>query len=136
MKEYVLWLAAVLLIILTNGCGQGGPANRSKAVEFGELVSNPQKYHGKDVCTEGVYVSAFEISALGASTYQRGSAVYLTEPAIWIGRGTSKSIRGNSAPGDGEQGTMAMDPSPPPAQTASRSPLPESQYQRSLSGRE
>ncbi|TEU13977.1 MAG: MFS transporter [Anaerolineales bacterium] len=56
--------------------------------------------------------------------------------AIWVGRGTSKSIRGNGAPGDGEQGTMAMDPSPPAAQTAAQSPLPKSQYHRSLNGRE
>lgn len=33
--------------------------------------------------------------------------------AIWVGWRTSKSIRGNGTPGDGEQGTVAPDPSPP-----------------------
>jgi hypothetical protein len=75
-------LAAFLLINFINGCGQG----HGKMIEFSDLVSNPQKYQGKNICTEGVYISGFEASALGASTYQRGSAVYLTEPTIWIER--------------------------------------------------
>jgi hypothetical protein len=82
IKKRILLLAAFLLIISINGCSQG----HGKMIEFGDLVSNPQKSQGKNICTEGVYVSGFEVSALGSSTYQRGSAVYLTEPAIWIER--------------------------------------------------
>ena len=53
-------------------------------VPFEELVSNPERYHGRRVCTEGIYVTGFEVNALGASLRREGEAVYLTEPAIWL----------------------------------------------------
>lgn len=83
----------ILVVVWLTGCTNPTvtptwsvtPALTTQAhVEFRDLVSNPQRYDGKSLCTNGVYVSGFEASALGASTYQRGSAVYLTEPAIWV----------------------------------------------------
>jgi hypothetical protein len=53
-------------------------------VPFEELVSNPERYHGRRVCTEGIYVTGFEVNALGASLRRDGEAVYLTEPVIWL----------------------------------------------------
>jgi hypothetical protein len=78
-------VALLLLVAVLSGCGRGITGGDGTFVEFGELVATPQRYHGRQICTAGVYVLGFETSALGASTYQRGSAIYLTEPAIWVG---------------------------------------------------
>lgn len=67
-----------------SGCDQSRKASHIELIEFSDLVSNPHNYHGKNICAEGAYLLGFEVSALGASTYQQGSAVYLTEPVIWI----------------------------------------------------
>ncbi len=40
------------------------------------------------VRVEGWYVDAFETSAMARGTEERGNAVYLTEPAIWVDRAT------------------------------------------------
>jgi hypothetical protein len=53
-------------------------------VPLEHLFANPERYNGKTICTEGVYVSAFETSALGASTYRQGDSEYLTRPSIWV----------------------------------------------------
>jgi hypothetical protein len=53
-------------------------------VTLEELFANPERYNGRTVRTEGICVSGFEVSGLGASTYNRGDAVSLTEPAIWV----------------------------------------------------
>jgi hypothetical protein len=71
-------VTAILLALLVNGCLQ------TMEVDISDLLSNPERYQGREICTEGVYVSGFEVSALGASTYQVGGAVHLAEPAIWI----------------------------------------------------
>ena len=76
---------ALLLALLINGCIQ------SMKVDISDLLSNPERYQGREICTEGIYVSGFEASAVGASTYQVGGAVYLTEPAIWIERADIRS---------------------------------------------
>lgn len=55
-----------------------------KNVAFSELISNPQKYNGKHVCTEGVYLSSFEVSVLGAEISGQGINMQLVEPTIWI----------------------------------------------------
>lgn len=78
-------LVALLLALLINGCMQ------SMKVNIDDLLSNPERYHGRQICTEGIYVSGFEVSAVGASPYQVGGAVYLTEPAIWIERADIRS---------------------------------------------
>lgn len=74
-----------------GGCpGEGeGPdlkeyPDRLGYVPLEELFANPERYSGRTVRTEGIYVSGFEASGLGTSTYNRGDAVYLTEPAIWV----------------------------------------------------
>jgi hypothetical protein len=53
-------------------------------VPFDDLVSNPERYHGRRVCTEGIHATGFEVNPLGASLRREGEAVYLTEPAIWL----------------------------------------------------
>jgi len=53
-------------------------------VPFDDLVSNPERYHGRRVCTEGIHATGFEVNALAASLRREGEAVYLTEPAIWL----------------------------------------------------
>ena len=79
-SRWHLKLVVAAALLAAYGCGDGGPPS----VEFRELVSHPDAHNGKTVCPEGTYAGGFEVSALGESTYQRGSAVYLTEPAVWI----------------------------------------------------
>ena len=77
MKNKLLVLLIVIGILI-SGCIKG------KFVSFNNLISNPQNYNGKNICTKGTYVSAFETSSLGESTYQKGDVTYLSEPVIWI----------------------------------------------------
>jgi len=79
-------IASSLLLVLAalSGCGGETTGGADRFVEFAELVTNAQSYHGEELCTAGVYVLGFETSALGASTYERGSAIYLTEPSVWV----------------------------------------------------
>jgi len=79
-----LVITLLLFMALLSGCGRDTTVDAERFVDFGELVTNPQSYHGRQICTAGVYILGFETSALGASTYQRGSAIYITEPAIWV----------------------------------------------------
>lgn len=48
------------------------------------LTASPDDYAGMWVCTEGVHVSGFEVSALGSSTYEEDGAIQLTDPVIWL----------------------------------------------------
>jgi hypothetical protein len=80
VRKGILWSILVLLVILLGSCTQAHP----KSIVFGDLVSNSDRYHGKNVCAEGICVSGFETSALGASTYRDRDVVYLAEPAIWL----------------------------------------------------
>lgn len=80
IKKELLVAVGLILTLLISGCV------RSMESDIDDLLSSPQSYQGEEICTEGVYASGFEINALGASTYQRGDAVYLTEPAIWLER--------------------------------------------------
>ena len=66
------------LALLITGCV------KSIEVDIDDLQSDPRSYQNKEVCTEGIYASGFEVNALAASTYREGDAVYLTQPAIWI----------------------------------------------------
>ncbi|MBX7234580.1 MAG: hypothetical protein K1X65_09370 [Caldilineales bacterium] len=83
------------LIILLGACAAPPtqpPATPTPAspptadVPFGDLMTAPATYAGQDICTNGVYLSSFEVEALGQDTVERDGALYLTEPAIWLER--------------------------------------------------
>lgn len=78
MRQEVPIVIGLVLTVLTTSCVQ------SMKVDIDELLSNAQSYQGKEICTEGVYASGSEISALGASTHEVAGAIYLTGPTIWI----------------------------------------------------
>lgn len=82
----LLAVAGGLLMLSIGGCTGTSAAGSTSAaaIDFETPVSRPQAYAGRRICAEGIYASGFEISALGRSTYQRGDAIYLTEPTIWI----------------------------------------------------
>jgi hypothetical protein len=88
MKEKPLFSINLLLICCTlASCGVLRSAARSNAminVPLKQLVANPSHYHGKVVCTEGIYLEGFEVSALSVETNNRDGLTYLTEPALWI----------------------------------------------------
>jgi len=78
VNRTTLLLVGFLLALSVNAC------DAQQNVPFEELVSNPKRYHGRRVCTEGIYATGFEVNALGASLRREGEAVYLTEPVIWL----------------------------------------------------
>jgi hypothetical protein len=84
MKRALRDFATLLIILLGVGCQQTPQPPTWRSIDFHELVANPQRYSGSEVCTEGVYATGFETSALGISTYEVGEAVYPSEPTIWI----------------------------------------------------
>ena len=84
MKKAVLAIARLLIILLIGGCLGTPKRTTGEFVEFSELVAHPQRYHGSEICTAGVYALGFETSALGASTHEVDGAVYVSEPTVWI----------------------------------------------------
>lgn len=78
VNRTTLLLVGSVLALSVNAC------DAKKDVPFEELVSNPERYHGRQVCTEGIHATGFEVNALGASVRREGDAVYLTEPVIWL----------------------------------------------------
>jgi hypothetical protein len=54
------------------------------SVPVAELVANPSRYHGQEVCTVGMCVQGFEVSALGVDTQEKDGLTYLTGPLVWI----------------------------------------------------
>jgi hypothetical protein len=83
MKTQLLRMLIPALLFLLSGCQA---LSSTQDVPFNELVSDPDEYSGKQICTEGILVGGFEVSALGADIYKRDGYVYLVEPAIWIER--------------------------------------------------
>jgi hypothetical protein len=83
-KKAVLGFACLLSILFVGGCLETPQPTGARTLEFEELVAHPQRYHGSEICTAGIYASGFETTALGASTYEVDGAVYLSQPAIWI----------------------------------------------------
>jgi hypothetical protein len=73
-----LLLVGFVLALSISAC------DAEQDVPFDDLVSNPERYDGRRVCTEGIHATSFEVNALGASWWRKGEAVYLTEPAIWL----------------------------------------------------
>ncbi len=84
-------LLAATLLAASLSCGRDGQGGEAGEVTIGQLTSSPERYDGKPVRTEGFYLSAFETSALGESTYRQGEVVYLTGPAIWLDPGAIES---------------------------------------------
>ncbi len=84
MKTRRIILANVILLLMVLLVSPSGSTVSPGFVEFDELISDPKHYDGKYICTEGVYVRAFESNALGASTYKVGLSVRLSKPSIWI----------------------------------------------------
>ncbi len=76
--------AMLALSVMLLSCDQGNGSSYAALVPFDRLVANPEHYAGKYVCTEGVHIDGFEVSGLGASTYQKDGYLRLTEPVIWV----------------------------------------------------
>lgn len=99
MKHLLISLLGCF-VILVGACTAPPPATLTPDappttdVGFSELVTNPTTYAGKEVCTRGVYLSSFEVEALGEGTSERDGALYLTEPTIWL---NSADIEADSA---------------------------------------
>ena len=82
MKQPTIIINSIILILLLVACRSRVRATNH--VNFLELISDPIKFSGTNICIEGIYVSGFEVSALGADIYELNGSIYLTEPAIWV----------------------------------------------------
>ena len=82
-KLYVMITMLALSLMLLS-CDEANGSSHAALVPFDRLVANPEHYAGQCVCTKGVHVDGFEISGLGAATYQRDGYQWLTEPVIWL----------------------------------------------------
>lgn len=95
MKHMLVILFAPLVILL-GACAAPPPAAppatptsaalAATDVSFNDLMAMPATYAGKQICTHGVYLSGFEVEALGQDTVERDGVLYLTEPSIWLER--------------------------------------------------
>jgi hypothetical protein len=74
----ILCLVGFAIVLFISGCAT------TQYVPLDELLSSPERYHGKWICTEGIQVTGFEVSALGVQVRREGSAVHLAGPLIWL----------------------------------------------------
>ena len=84
LSKVSMMIIVLVLSVMLLSCDQGNDRSHAALVPFDRLVANPEHYAGQYVCTKGVYVDGFEISGLGAATYQRDGYQWLTEPVIWL----------------------------------------------------
>lgn len=78
MNKVVLLLLGWALGLSITTCAS------SQDVPIAELLSNPDRYNGKRVCTEGIHAAAFELNAMAASVRDHEGATYLSESIIWL----------------------------------------------------
>lgn len=80
----VLKLVLFVSVVILPACAGGSDVG---PVSLSELISQPEKYNGKNVALEAFYFSGFEISviceSLGPSTYGAGRMVPAGE-LIWV----------------------------------------------------
>jgi hypothetical protein len=93
MKTLLFIVSLILLSLIVNGC----PAQlTAPEVPFSSLVSEPERYNGKTVTTEGIYIHGWEWSLLAESITFSGSGDYRhLEPvgqAIWFAGGMPKEV--------------------------------------------
>ncbi len=84
MKKRILIFTGLSLLVLFMAFYTYDIARKPRLVTITDLIYAPEKYDGKSIQTEGIYVSSFEVSALGRLTYKQGDSLFLTEPTIWI----------------------------------------------------
>jgi hypothetical protein len=56
----------------------------SQDVPIDELLSNPDRYNDRRVCTKGIHAEAFELNAMAASVRDHEGATYLSGAIIWL----------------------------------------------------
>lgn len=78
MIKATLCVVGAAIVICASAC------TTVKDVPLDELLSSPDRYDGKWICTEGIQATGFEVNALGAQLRRQGSEVYLAGPLIWL----------------------------------------------------
>ena len=84
MTTKIFWIiAGILLLALSLTAARRSEHLKLQSVSLIQLLSTPEKYHGKYVSVEGFYHREFESSGLYIC---REHAVYsLLQSAIWVG---------------------------------------------------
>jgi len=93
--KYFLSLCVLLSVVgLVISCS-GSKTTKAQAVNFDQLLANPDKYNGKYVTIEGIYFHGFEVIVLSEelkySGYVQGHLVPKGK-IIWIEGGIPESI--------------------------------------------
>jgi hypothetical protein len=94
MKAISLFsILIVVLLFLSGGCSAASKAT----VTFDELISNAEKYNGKTVTVDGIYVSSFEATVLAGNIQftPNGESEELTTvgSAIWFAGFLPQEVR-------------------------------------------
>jgi hypothetical protein len=92
MKRYLLTLLILSsLITPLAGCASGQPVK----VAFSDLISNPERYDGKEIIIEGYWFDGFEIVVLAERLEPSSFAEGNLQPGgvkIWIKGGLSEEV--------------------------------------------
>lgn len=77
-------LCVFLILLTVNACSGVNDSTQPLAVTLEELFNHPRRYNGRDICTSGVYLRAFEVSALAQSSYEQDGITHISQPNIWV----------------------------------------------------
>jgi hypothetical protein len=80
----MLMIRAILSIVGFAAVLSISACATSKNIPLEQLLSSPERYHGRWICTEGIQATGFEVSALGSKVRREGTLLYLAGPLIWL----------------------------------------------------
>jgi hypothetical protein len=90
-KHMLIFLVLSSLIMACVGCASGQPAK----VSFPDLISNPERYDGKNIRIEGYWFDGFEIVVLAERLEPSDFSPGNVQPGgarIWIKGGLSEEV--------------------------------------------
>jgi hypothetical protein len=85
MNKRPFFRVIILVLLFLSACAAPGTsADGFLKVSLKDLFANPQIYNGKELCTDGIYLKAFEVSALADSYEIKDNYRSLVGPNIWV----------------------------------------------------
>ncbi len=95
MAKYLVLVCGLLLLSISVVACQGGSATGVREVALDELFTNPGKYNGKYVITDGFYFHGFEVNVLAEGLEYSGLAEGHLIPQgrmLWVEGGVSAEV--------------------------------------------
>jgi hypothetical protein len=85
MNKRPFFRVIILVLLFLSACAAPGTsADGFLKVSLKDLFANPLIYNGKELCTDGIYLKAFEVSALADSYEIKDNYRSLVGPNIWV----------------------------------------------------